>query len=483
MKVIKNYLYNAGYQLLAVLLPLITAPYVSRVIGAHGVGINTATNSTIQYFILLGSIGIGLYGNREIAYLRSNKQAMSEAFWEIQILKMVMVTISYVAFLVYLAFCPVYKEYMLIQSINLIAAAIDISWLYMGLEDFKKTVLRNTMVKLASAAMIFMFVKDASDTWVYIFVLAISVLGGNLTLWPYIRKTLVKVDFKKLHPFKHFKPTIALFIPQIATQVYLVLNKTMLWAMVNSDVAGFYDRSDTLVRLVLTLVTATGTVMLPHVANAFHEGQEETVNNLTADSFDFVSCIAIPMFAGLAAIGQKLAPLFFGPQFKPVGMAVCLEAVVIVLIGWSNVIGQQYLLPTNKIKIYTGSVVSGAIVNLILNLPFIYLWGLHGAVFATICSEIVVTGYQMWHVRNSLSLKKMFINVPKYALASLTMFIVVNRICAMFNFTSTFKSILAIASEIILGTIIYGGMLLLLRPTILNKLGIIVKKIRSRKHE
>lgn len=483
MKVIKNYLYNAGYQLLAVLLPLITAPYVSRVIGAHGIGINTATNSTIQYFILLGSIGIGLYGNREIAYLRSNKQAMSEAFWEIQILKMVMVTISYGSFLVYLAFCPVYKEYMLIQSLNLIAAAVDISWLYMGLEDFKKTVLRNTMVKLASAAMIFMFVKDANDTWVYIFVLSISVLGGNLTLWPYVKKTLVKVDFRKLHPFRHFKPTIALFIPQIATQVYLVLNKTMLWAMVNSDVAGFYDRSDTLVRLVLTLVTATGTVMLPHVANAFHEGKEETVNNLTADSFDFVSCISIPMFAGLAAIGQKLAPLFFGPQFKPVGMAVCLEAIVIVLIGWSNVIGQQYLLPTNKIKIYTGSVVSGAIVNLILNLPFIYLWGLHGAVFATICSEIVVTGYQMWHVRNNLSLKKMFINVPKYALASLTMFIVVNRICAMFNLTSTFKSILAIASEIILGTIIYGGMLLLMKPTILNKLGIIVKKIRSRKHE
>ena len=408
---------------------------------------------------------------------------MSEAFWEIQILKMVMVTISYGSFLVYLAFCPVYKEYMLIQSLNLIAAAVDISWLYMGLEDFKKTVLRNTMVKLASAAMIFMFVKDANDTWVYIFVLSISVLGGNLTLWPYVKKTLVKVDFRKLHPFRHFKPTIALFIPQIATQVYLVLNKTMLWAMVNSDVAGFYDRSDTLVRLVLTLVTATGTVMLPHVANAFHEGKEETVNNLTADSFDFVSCISIPMFAGLAAIGQKLAPLFFGPQFKPVGMAVCLEAIVIVLIGWSNVIGQQYLLPTNKIKIYTGSVVSGAIVNLILNLPFIYLWGLHGAVFATICSEIVVTGYQMWHVRNNLSLKKMFINVPKYALASLTMFIVVNRICAMFNLTSTFKSILAIASEIILGTIIYGGMLLLMKPTILNKLGIIVKKIRSRKHE
>lgn len=480
MKVIKNYLYNAGYQLLAVLLPLITAPYVSRVIGAHGIGINTATNSTIQYFILLGSIGIGFYGNREIAYLRSNKHDMSRAFWEIQLLKIVMVTFSYGAFLVYLAFCPVYKEYMLIQSINLVAAAFDISWLYMGLEDFKKTVLRNTMVKLASAAMIFLFVKNTGDTWVYIFVLAISVLGGNLTLWPYIRKTLVKVDFKELHPFRHFKPTVTLFIPQIATQVYLVLNKTMLWAMVSSDVAGFYDRSDTLVKLVLTIVTATGTVMLPHVAHAFHERDIKAVNDMTADSFDFVSCIAIPMFAGLAAIGQKLAPLFFGPQFKPVGMAVCLEAVVIILIGWSNVVGQQYLLPTDRIKIYTGSVVAGAIVNLILNLPFIYLWGLHGAIMATVSSEVVVTGYQLWHVRKDLDLKKMFHNVPKYAFAGIIMFIVVNRICVVFSPQTTLQNIIMISLEIAAGVATYAFGLLLLRPTILFKLKDIITKVRSK---
>lgn len=480
MKVIKNYLYNAGYQLLAVLLPLITAPYVSRVIGAHGIGINTATNSTIQYFILLGSIGIGFYGNREIAYLRSDKEAMSKAFWEIQLLKMTMVTFSYGAFLVYLAFCPVYKEYMLIQSINLVAAAFDISWLYMGLEDFKKTVLKNTMVKLASAAMIFMFVRDAGDTWVYIFVLAISVLGGNLTLWPYIRRTLVKVNFRELHPFRHFRPTVALFIPQIATQVYLVLNKTMLWAMVSSDVAGFYDRSDTLVKLVLTIVTATGTVMLPHVAHAFHEGDIKAVNDMTADSFDFVSCIAIPMFAGLAAIGQKLAPLFFGPQFKPVGMAVCLEAVVIVLIGWSNVVGQQYLLPTDKIKVYTESVVAGAVINLVLNLPFIYLWGLHGAIMATISSEVVVTGYQLWHVRKDLDLGRMFCNVPKYILSSTVMFVIVNQMCVSLNSNTTFLNIILLATEVLTGFVSYTLVLLVLRPSILAKLNSIIDKVRSK---
>ena len=480
MKVIKNYFYNAGYQLLAVILPLITAPYISRVIGAHGIGIYTATYSTIQYFILLGSIGIGMYGNREIAYVRDDKTKMTQVFWEIQILKMIMVTLAYGSFIIYLTLMPTYREYMWIQSINLVAAAFDISWLYMGLEDFKKTVLRNTLVKLTSVALIFIFIHQASDTWLYILVMAGSTLGGNLTLWPYLKKTLGKVEWKKLRPFNHFKPTVALFIPQIATQVYQILNKTMLWGMVSSDVAGFYDRSDNLVKLVLTIVTATGTVMLPHVANAFHDGNKAAVKQMTAESFDFVSFIAIPMFFGLAAVGKNLAPLFYGPEFKPVGLAVCIEAVIILLIGWSNVLGLQYLLPTNQIKIYTHSVVSGAVTNLILNLPLIYLLGLNGAILSTVLSELVVTVYQLWHVRKQLEIHQLFLNTPKYLLAGFIMFVVVLGISLKLTFANTFFMILALGCEVLVGALIYGLLILLLKPTILGKAKLILAKIRRK---
>lgn len=137
MKVVRNYLYNAGYQLLLVLLPLVTATYISRVLTNTGVGINSYTNSIISYFILFGSLGINLYGNREIAYLRNKPQKMSQAFWEIVILRVLAVILAYIVFFIYIPFSR-HPTLMIFQSINLLAVILDISWLYMGIEDFKK---------------------------------------------------------------------------------------------------------------------------------------------------------------------------------------------------------------------------------------------------------------------------------------------------------------------------------------------------------
>ncbi|MFT8461805.1 MAG: oligosaccharide flippase family protein, partial [Liquorilactobacillus ghanensis] len=143
MKVVRNYLYNAGYQLLLVLLPLITATYISRVLTNTGVGINAYTNSIISYFVLFGSLGINLYGNRQIAYLRGKPQEMSQTFWEIVLLRIFAIAIAFIGFFIYLPFSK-YPTFMLFQAINLAAVILDISWLYMGVEDFKKTVTRNT---------------------------------------------------------------------------------------------------------------------------------------------------------------------------------------------------------------------------------------------------------------------------------------------------------------------------------------------------
>ena len=150
MKIIKNYLYNAGYQLLAIIVPFITMPYVSRVLRPIGVGDSSYTNSIIQYFVLIASVGVGYYGNREIAYLRENKYEMSKAFWEIQIVKTVTTVISYILFVLFLSWYNQYNIYLWAQSLNIVAVAFDISWLYMGVENFKPTVVRNTIFKILS---------------------------------------------------------------------------------------------------------------------------------------------------------------------------------------------------------------------------------------------------------------------------------------------------------------------------------------------
>ena len=226
---------------------------------------------------------------------------------------------------------------------------------------------------------IFVFIKGPSDVTLYIAVLAISTLLGNLTLWPNIKRDLPKVNFKLLKPWPHFLPMIELFIPQIAIQVYVQLNRTMLGVMVNETAAGFYQYSDSLVKMTLALVTATGTVMLPHVANAFSQGDMNKVNKMLYKSFDFVSAMAYPMMFGLAAISLTLSPKYYGPGYGPVGKAMMIESIVILMIGWSNVLGVQYLLPIHRQKEFTISVTLGAVVNVLLNIPLIKMWGLNGA--------------------------------------------------------------------------------------------------------
>ncbi|MBP2058102.1 O-antigen/teichoic acid export membrane protein [Lactobacillus colini] len=464
MKVVKNYLYNVGYQVLAIIVPLITSAYVSRVLRPEGVGVNAFTNSIIQYFILIANMGIGYYGNRQIAYVRENKQKMSEAFWEIQIVKTIMTLIAFLSFEIFMLFYARQTSYMWAQSINLVAVAFDISWFYAGVENFRVTVLKNSFVKILSMVAIFIFIKSPQDVTLYIIVLAISTLIGNLTLWPNIFHDLSKVKVKYLDPWKHFLPMAELFIPQIATQVYVQLNKTMLGGMVSETSSGYYQYSDNLVKLILALVTATGTVMLPHVANAVAKGNMKRVNKMLYKSFDFVSAVSYPMMFGLAAISLTLVPKYYGPGYEPVGPAMMIESIVILMIAWSNVLGVQYLLPLNRNKEFTASVTAGAVVNIILNIPLIHTWGLYGAMWSTVISEISVTVYQLFVVRKMLSWKALFKDSWKYFVSGLVMFAIVfamNR-----KLTSSW---LMMGLEVLVGIVVYCVMVIILRAEIVGQ--------------
>lgn len=477
MKVIRNYLYNVGYQVLAIIVPLITSAYVSRVLRPEGVGANAFTNSIIQYFILFASMGIGYYGNRQIAYVRDNRTKMAKTFWEIQIVKTIMTLVSIIAFEIFLIFYTRQFDYMLAQSLNLIAVAFDISWFYEGIENFKVTVLKNSLVKIVSMIAIFLFIKGPYDVTLYIVVLALSTLLGNLTLWPDIYRDLPKIKVKSLNPWIHFLPMVELFIPQIATQVYVQLNRTMLGVMVNETASGYYQYSDNLVKLILALVTATGTVMLPHVANAVSRGNMEKVNQMLYKSFDFVSAMAIPMMFGLAAISLTLAPKYYGPGYGPVGPAMMIESIVILMIAWSNALGVQYLLPIHHQKQFTISVTVGALINIILNFPLIHFYGLNGAMWSTVLSEIGVTMYQLIAVRGLLSYRILFSGLWKYIISGVVMFLPV-----FWMNTHLQDSWLMMGLEVIVGVVIYVAMVIVLRVPIVNETrNLIINRLQSKK--
>ncbi|MCI1366272.1 flippase [Pediococcus pentosaceus] len=463
MQVVKNYLYNASYQVFVLLIPLITTPYLARVLGPTGVGINAYTNSIIQYFILFGSIGVNLYGNRQIAFVRDDKDKMTKTFYEIFLMRIMTIVLAYAAFLIFLMTTGSYHVYYLAQSVSIIAAAFDISWFFMGVENFGVTVLRNFVVKIVTLISIFTFVKSFDDLNIYIMILSLSLLIGNMTLFPNLRRYIGKVKFKNLRIWRHLKPSMVLFVPQIATQIYLVVNKTMLGSMTSVQSAGYFDQSDKMIKMILAVVTATGTVMLPHVANAFMKGEVEKTKQFLYNSFSFVTALSVPMMFGIAAVARKFVPLFFTDKFLAVTPLMMIESIVILLIAWSNALGTQYLLPTNQNGAFTKSVVLGAVVNIVVNVPFIMLWGALGATMSTVLSEIAVTGYQLFVIRRQINYWNLFTDTGKYILAGFLMFISVFALD-----TKLPNSWLMLIIEVIIGISIYATLLIIMKTKIVK---------------
>ena len=266
----KNYIYNLSYQILIIFLPLITTPYVSRVLGAENVGIYGYTLSIVTYFVLFGALGISMYAQREIAYVQSDIKERSKIFFEIIIFRFITMFVSIFLYYIFFVNGNNYQNYYFILIMELVSTCFDISWFFQGLEEFKKTVIRNIIVKLISFICILVFVKTKNDLSIYILIYVLSNFIGNMSLWMYLPKYIEKIKINELNIFKHLKPTLWLFIPQIAMQIYTVLDKTMIGTIIeDKSEVGYYEQAQKIVKLCLTLVTSLGIVMVPRIANTF----------------------------------------------------------------------------------------------------------------------------------------------------------------------------------------------------------------------
>ena len=430
MQVVKNFLYNVSYQLLVIVLPLITVPYVSNILGAEGIGDYAFTYANMQYFVIFGMVGITLYGNRQIAYVRESKKKLKEDFYSIYTVQLITTTISFILYLIFVLVFNrgSYKWLYIAQGINILAAMFDISWLFMGLEEFKKTVVRNALVKLASLASIFIFIKSAEDTIIYTIILGLSSLIGNLTFWFYVPKSIGIKNIKIKNLKIHLKASLALFIPQIAIQIYLLLDRTILGVITDSIQVGYYDNSQKIVKVVLTIATAIGTVMMPKIANTVSAGDINKVKYYVQNSFFFVSSLSIPLMFGLIGIAKELSPWFYTDKFQGIEILIIISSLIILAISWSNVLGMQLLIPLNRTKEFTISVTSGAIVNFILNLIMIKKFGATGACLSTIIAEFTVTLVQFYFIRDFISPKKLIKPVLLFIPAAIVMYIVVRII-------------------------------------------------------
>ena len=476
----QNYIYNVVYQIIIIILPIITTPYISRVLGAEGVGIYGYVNSIVTYFTLIGTLGLINYGKREIAYVQNDKEKRDKVFSEIFLFRAITTSIVIIIYILTLCITNEYKLYYQILILELMAMAFDISWFFQGIEDFKKVVIRNSIVKLVSICLMFILVKTPEDLWIYFTIYAVSTLLGNITFWLKIKKyvTVKKVKLQELK--KHIKPTISLFIPQIAVSLYTVLNKTILGSLTNNMAeVGFYEQSQKIVKIALTLVTTIGVVMIPRIANIYANGDKQKIKEYMKKTFNFVWFAAIPIMFGIMAISQDLVPWFFGQGYEKVAILLILSSPIIMFISLSTVTGSQLLLSIKKQNVHTIIVFIGAGINILLNILLVNKYAAIGSIISTVIAEFVIATIEIIYVvyHKYVDISDIFTGMFKYLFVGIIMLIGVWILQ-----DKLISSITSTIIEIMVGGIIYIGLLLIIRDKFLYKY-VINKFILKRKKE
>lgn len=437
-------------------------PYLARVLGATGTGTYSYTLSIVTYFILFGSMGIALYGQREIAYNQNNIEKRSNIFFELFFMKIVTLFISLILFYLLFARSGEYALYYRVLTLEIIANMLDISWFFQGIEEFKKLSIRNIIMRLLSVAAIFLFVKKASDILAYIIIYVFTTLLSNLILWIDIKKYIVKP--KKLNFKKHIKPILILFIPQIAIQIYTVLDKTMIGFILNDmSEVGYYEQAQKIVKMLLTIVSSLNAVMLPRISNYFINDDKDAIDRYTKRTFNFIYLISIPMIFGLIAISKSFVPIFYGAGYEKVIPILCLSSIIILFLSISSTIGNQYLLPTKKQKQFTISVIVGCIINLILNGLLIKSYSSFGACISTIVAEFSVAAIQMFFVRKELDIIGIIKLSKKYIFSGIVM-----MICCLLIQLLNLSNMLTLILQIIVGVIVYFICLFTLKDDLLK---------------
>lgn len=409
-KVKKNILYNLAYQILVLIVPLITSPYISRTLGAEGLGTYSYVSSVAYYFFILVTLGLSNYGNRSIAKCGDNEKERSKIFCSIYAMQLICGGIVLASYLVYLLFFAekIYITYFLIYSLYILGAVVDVNWFFWGMQEFQLTTKRNTIVKLLTVVSVFLFVRNESALIGYVFIVAGSTLFSNLILWTRIPRyvSFSKPTWKDVS--SHFKPNFVLFVPVLAISIYRVMDKIMIKELSGVMQNGYYENADRIITISMTAFSAVATVMMPAISNMVASGDNDRLKKILRDMMQVIMCLSIAMTFGLIAVAREFAPLFFGSQFIETGYLMMGLAPTIILSGWKNVLRSQYLIPYEKDKAYVFSLILGAVANVICNSIFIPQYGARGAVLGTLVAETVGFIIQTYVAGQDVCIPEMF---------------------------------------------------------------------------
>lgn len=469
MKVIKNYLYNLSYQILTIILPIITVPYVTRIFTSEALGNYGFYNSIVSYFSLFAMLGIGIYGTKQIAAAND----VSSTFWNIYAIQLIASILAISVYVIAILSIPQMRGIIpLILGIVLFTKMFDISWLFAGKEDFKKITLRNTVVKVTGVMSIFTFIRSNEDLFLYVFLIVVFDFLGQVVMWIPVKKFIKRPSFNMKIMKKNLHPIVLLFLPQVAISLYVVLDRTLLGFLGSYSDVGIYEQGQKLISILLTVVSSLGTVMVPRVANLLFERKDKEAQNMVKFSFILYNLIIFPMIFGLIAVNEVFVKFFLGKNFQDVKYVLYIIVFNIMFVGWTNILGYQVLVVRNKNKEFMLSTTIPAFVSVAVNIAVIPLFGYIGASITAVIVELLAFTIQWYYCRNIINKNLLFNkDLAKIICSSLVMFGAV-MLCKM---ALGLDGIIGLIIYLAVGGISYLGMLFLLKTVNIKEMMAMLK--------
>lgn len=400
-----NALMNIILTLSNIVFPLITFPYISRVLAPEGVGITNFFSSVGAYAILVATLGIGTYGIRQVSTVRNNKKELTKTTQELIIINLIMAVVVVIILFALSLFIKKFSSEMMlviIISISVLSSVFSLNWLYSGLEQYNYITQRSLLFKFISLILIFIFVREKEDYIIYMAITLFSTLSSNL-LNVYNSRNFISFKLvKDLEFMKHIKPLLYLFSSLLAVNIYTNLDTVMLGFMSDDISVGLYSVASKVKWLLLMLITSGSAVLLPRLSFYVSKNNQQQYNKILKESTTLIFLIAIPMSIYFIFAAKNSIVLLGGEKFIPAVFSMQILMPILLISGFSNITGNQILLPFNKEKYFMYAVTSGAIVNLILNLILIPKYGIVGASIATLVAEFCQMTVQVCYSKKYL---------------------------------------------------------------------------------
>lgn len=415
-----NFIMNFILTASSILFPLITAPYILRVLQAEGNGRVDFASSVMTCFMMFASLGIPTYGIRTCAKVRDDKEELSNTVQELMIINTVTMALTYIAFLVLVFLVPQFAEektLLFINSISMVLNVIGVTWFYNAIEQYAYITACSIAFKLASILLMFLLVRSPEDYVKYGAITVFAASGSYILNFWNLRK---HIRFKKTRPYRfrvHLRPILVFFSMSAAINVYTNLDTTMLGIMKDKAEVGYYSAGIKIKNLLVSLTTSLGAVLLPRLSYYIEKGEQKAFQETVSKAFHFVLILGSAVTVYFIVMAQEALLLLGGDGYSASVTPMQILMPTVLLIGLSNITGMQILTPYGQENKVLVSIVGGAVLDFVLNLALIPNYGASGAAFATLLAELLVLVVQCYYLRQLLKEIVRYIPFWKYIVA------------------------------------------------------------------